>query len=218
MRQLVLACCLGLAASPVTADTLTFDFESQAATFGPDAGRTGALTSLTLANGGLALTITREGGVGFDIVSNTAGQQGKPEGWGASSLDTFFAESSPTAFIINLSGAAEAFSIQLGDYGADEDYWVLQAFSGADATGSLLAASTGTLWSGSGGFVMATAAVAASGITSLRLIAGSEYFAHSIFYDNITVTTASVPEPTTLWLLGAGLLGLAGRAAKRNRP
>ena len=55
------------------ADLVVFDFEDQAATFIYPATRTGTLTTLTMTESGLTVTITREAEGQFDIVSNTGG-------------------------------------------------------------------------------------------------------------------------------------------------
>src|SRR5689334_21775448 len=111
---------LGSAFSPnAQADVLTFDLEKQTATFisPPAMGRTGVLTSLTIPNSGVTLTITRDKGSPFDIVSNTGNQAGKPASWGINSLDPFIEPSN--CWIFNLSQPVTAFSLQLGDYGED---------------------------------------------------------------------------------------------------
>lgn len=206
-----------LAALPAAAAVVTFDFEAQSPTFtSPPAGsRPGALTSLGITSSGLTLTITRESGIHFDLVSNTGNQTGKPAGWGTVSLDPFFAESSNTAFILNFSAPITSFSVEAGDYGGDADTLVVQAFSAADLGGSLVGSSS-TPYSSS--FPTITSGSAGGGsILSVRLIGGSPDFQNSMFYDNITVNTvggAGVPEPGS-WLLVCGSLG--GLALMRLR-
>lgn len=189
------------------ADVVTFDLENQIATFisPPALGRPGALTSLTITNSGVTLSITREGGSPFDIVSNTGNQASKPAGWGVNSLDPFIEPTTP--WIFDLSQPASAFSLELGDYGEDADTWTLQAFSGANGTGSLLASATGNY-----GLQLFPAidvpSVSAAGILSLKLSGGSDFagFADSVFLDNIQVTApSSVPEPSAFILLATAL-------------
>ena len=206
-----------LVALPAAAAIVTFDFESESPTFTspPDGSRPGALTTLGITASGLTLTITRESGIAFDLVSNTGTQAGKPAGWGTVSLDPFFAESSPTAFILNFSAPITSFSVEAGDYGGDADTLLVQAFSAADLGGSLVDSSSTPYDSSFTNIITGTAG--GGSILSVRLIGGSPDFQNSMFYDNITVDTggaAGVPEPGT-WLLVAGSLG--GFALIRRR-
>jgi hypothetical protein len=62
--------------------------------------------------------------------------------------------------------------------------------------------------------------VAAANIASVRFIGGSSDFPNSLFSDNIVVNTSdvtAVPEPTTLFLLGTGLMGVAARARRKRQ-
>lgn len=201
------------------ADTVNFDFESQPATFTspPQGTRPGALTSLTMSMSGLSVTITRPGSQ-FDIVDNSGNQAGKPASYGSRSLDPFFDSSSNTPFIANFSQNVTSVSIDMGDYGGDIDNLVLEAYSGANGTGTLLASATGVLIPG-GGFDTMTLSVTAPGIMSLRFVGGSPSFPNSVFYDNLNVTFSpqtSVPEPATMVLLGTGLAGLCGAVRRRR--
>jgi PEP-CTERM motif len=200
------------------AETVKFDFENQTATFisPPALGRPGALTSLTLTNSGWTLTVLRQGRIPFDIVSNTGNQAGKPAGWAIKSLDPFIEPTAP--WIFNLSLPATAFSLELGDYGEDVDTWTLQAFSGANGTGSLLASATGNY--GLQAFpTINIPSVNSAAILSLMLIGGSDAagFPDSVFLDNIQVTAPSlVPEPSTFLLLATVLFGTMLRKRVMN--
>jgi hypothetical protein len=200
------------------ADPIVFSFEEQ-----PPTSRTGALTSLSLTNGGLTLDITRPGSV-FDIVDNTSPSQvDKPPSWGVRSLDPFFAETSATPFNLNFSTALRSLSVEFGDYGADfPDRLALAGYSGLNGTGTLVASilvpfDAATLPA------FATATITSSApFRSARMIGGTPSFPNSVFYDNLTAEV--VPEPTTLVLLGTGVLVVAGsrfrhrRARRRGAP
>lgn len=198
------------------ADTVTFNFEP----LFPSAQ--GSMTRVSFIQSGLTLTLTREFGGRFDIFNNGA-EPNFPQAWGARSLAPF--SSAGTAFVANFSEGVSAVSIEMGDFGQDEDVTLLQAFSGEDATGTLIGTAIATLPGGAVGFTSVSLSVPVAGIRSVRFIGGSAAYPNSVLYDNINVTfgpvgpTQPVPEPTTMALLGIGLAGVAlkkSRAGKRQ--
>src|ERR1035438_7277443 len=136
MRYLAVLLTLAGAFSAQAASVL-FDFEGFTPTFTSpaDSTRTGALTSLVMNGGGLTVTISRPGGVAFDLVSNTGDQSGKPSSWGNVSLDPFF-DPSNSGWIVDFSVPVSSFSIQYGDYGQDSDTLTATAFAGVGGTGT----------------------------------------------------------------------------------
>lgn len=197
--------------------TLTFDFESLAATAVP---RTGAYTSLSMTNGGLTMTLSRVSGVGFDIVGNTGGQSGKPAGWGLRSLDPFFNTSvAGDYWIANFSSAILGFSAETGDYGGDNDDPVfMAAHSGLSAAGATIASSS-TSWGTSAFPSFASLGVTGTGIMSVTF-GSSGAFPNSLFWDNLRVETAppSVPDSGGVALLvGLGMLALVAGKSRLRR-
>lgn len=200
------------------ATTAIFDFESSTPTFTTGGSRTGALTSLALADSGLMLTITRPG-TAFDLVSNSSpGQDGKPAGWGNVSLDPFF-DVNPSSFIFDFSTAIDSLSLEFGDYGGDDDTLFVDLYSGLGGTGTLLA-SVSTPY-GTAGFPTAgTLTASSAGTLSAVVRGGSAAFPNSVFYDNVSATfdtrVAAVPESSSWAMLISGI-GLVGMTMRRRR-
>jgi len=212
-RSIIVATALLFTAVQAQAAPIIYDFEGEATT-----GTSGALTVLVLTEGGVTMTLTRELSTPFDIddLSPFVGL-GVPASWGSRSLDPFFADFSPTAFIADFSIPLASFSIEAGDFTpSDIDFLQIQAYSGPNATGVLLDTFISPLccFSGSPVFEFLSGSVTGSNIASVRFIGGSTIFPNSMYYDNITVD--AVPEPASLLLLGTGLAGGVRRWRKRR--
>lgn len=193
-----------------------FDFEDEPFTFNPPEDRPGALSSLVMTKGGITITITRQSGVAFDLVQNIP-PQAKPASWGNISLDPFFNIANGNIFRATFSVPVSFVSIDAGDYGADTDNFLLEAFSGPNSTGTLLDSDTFVLEPDGTNFTFDTGSVSAEGIRSIQFVGGSTDAPHSMFYDNITVLTGplSAPEPGTLALLSVGV-GMSGFLLRRK--
>jgi hypothetical protein len=166
------------------------------------------LTSVSQTVDGITMTITRPGTT-FEIRDI----DGVPASYGDRTLYPFN-DTSAIPFIINFSTAITGISIDYGDFTpSDLDTLSITAYAGLDATGAVVGSGTsaGCCDTGSG-FQAHTFALAASGIRSIVVLAGSDPFPMSLFLDNFQ--TAAVPEPGTLLLLG---IGLAGAALARRR-
>jgi hypothetical protein len=209
------ACLLLFAAIPAFADMVTFNFEGLA-----DTSDTGHYTSLSQTVDGITMTVTRVGGNHFDII-NLSSSMPSADGWGSSSLSPFF-DTSNSAFIFTFSQPVSAFSVQVGDFGADFDTQSGTAFSGANGTGTALGTFGGT-WGdgdlGNGtGTLPETDSISAAGIGSIVFIGGSSVGPSSLFYDNIMVSTntSTTPEPSSVLLLLTGAAGFAGVRLRRR--
>jgi hypothetical protein len=188
--------------SVMYADTLTFNFEGAATTTG------GALTTYTETHSGVTMTLTRPGS-SFDI-TDLAGNAGVPASYGSRTLDPFANDTSNTPFIANFSALITSASISMGDFvPSDTDTILLEAFSGANGTGTLLSSDSVTCCDVGTGFVFTTVSVSAGTIGSLEFIGGSSDFPNSTYDDNIVVTTAvgAVPEPGSIVLLATMIGG-----------
>lgn len=205
LSSLAIGVALLSAAAPTAAraDVVTLTFEG--------IGLQTGTTSLVLTSGGLTATLTRPGGA-FAITDLSFGVgDGVPVSWGTRTLDPF-ANTANLPFLLNFSQGITGLSIQMGDFGADDDVLLLQLFSGADATGTLLGTASIGLPGGGSAFSFQTPSVSsATPALSARFIGGSSSFPNSVFYDNITATfgaTTATPEPATLALMASGLIGI----------
>jgi len=141
---------LGIIGSADAATLITFDdlpatinSEVPAAdtSSGFKAERTGALMNLQFVVAGVTVTVSRAGGVPFDIVDNSSlvSQQGKDPSFGSRSLDPFINTTSFAPFIFSFSTPIKVFSVLAGDYGGnDTDFMVLTAHANAGGTGPAL--------------------------------------------------------------------------------
>jgi hypothetical protein len=185
-----------------------FDFESQSGTESP----VGALTSLSMTNTGLTMTISRQGGTAFDVVENINSQSGKPASWGRMSL-TPFIDASGGAFICDFSTGINFFSVEAGDYGADSDDIVLEAWTGLGGTGTLIGTANNSFGVSAFPTVATTGGVIGGTALSIVMKGGSTDFPNSLFWDNINAT-AAVPEPASFAIVGVGALALLRRKRK----
>ena len=185
-------------AAPSSHAAIVFDFSSAATT---------NYTSLTQTTDGLTLTLQREAGASFFVLDIDA-----PFG----NALTPFLDTTNTAFIGNFSSPQSTVSIDFGDFApSDADIMLLQIFSGLNATGTLLDSASIACCEVGSGFVGGTLTLTGTGINSIRFIGGSLEFPNSLFYDNITVSANSVPEPGSLALFSLGLVGAS--IARRYR-
>ncbi|MBO6513892.1 MAG: PEP-CTERM sorting domain-containing protein [Phycisphaerales bacterium] len=199
-----------LAFSGATAHGANFDFEDQIAT-SIGGIRTGAWTSLSMTNDGIGLTIYRTSGAAFDIFPNDAfgtdPDDNPPPSWGDNSWDPFWDVGQPDdVIVLNFSSLVTGFSIDVGDFGADDDFITINGFSGLDGTGALVDSAADVLAVSTVNWTGTTMSMTGE-FRSITIESGPD-FRNSIFLDNIRVT--KVPAPSALAMIGLGAL-TAGR-------
>jgi hypothetical protein len=186
----VLPILLGGFAGSASAASYKFDFESI-----PDPQS--LRTSLTLTNGPIQVTITRSSGTQFNI----ANVSGAPTTWESGFLSPFFNETVFDYFIFNVNVPFSAVTAEAGDSNFDSDDIDLKLYDQTSGNGNLVGSDSQTRALGTQ-FNIATllSAPAASAAESFT-IQGIGSTGHSVFYDNIVVTTddqhtpSSVPGP-----------------------
>ena len=192
--------------------TIIFDFESETATAPPF---TGVLTLHPMTIGGETVTLSRTGGVGFDIVNNAG--FGFPAAFGTRSLIGTIPSAAFPDWLADFSIPVTSTSIDFGDTaaGADDDSPVtLFAFSGLGGTGTLLDSSA-DFWLVIDIFPsFKTITVSSSTPFSSVLFSSGGIFPNTLIWDNIEVEP--IPEPGTIALFGIGMVGLVGAGARRK--
>lgn len=207
-----IATLLGCGLTTTASASILWDFEEQ-----PIASNPTSVPSVVSTQSGVTLTVLKPDGSNLQIwdLSTFAG----PPSWGMRSIGNF--ETTTNPIVLNFSTAVSSFSLQTGDYDADDDSPVtIQAFSGLNGTGSLLGTATADYPAGkdvSLGDVL-TLGIPASGILSVVYTSGGA-FPGSMFIDNVmaSVGTVTTPEPSTLAIASvASLLGLGYLRRRRS--
>ncbi len=157
------------------------------------------------------------GGVSFD---NTGGNEFEVRSKPSSLQPDFFGNvilNSPyntlgNSTIATLDNSTDFVSVTLGDMNGDSDNLFLNAYdSSGNLVGSDFYANPASSYAG---HTLAVSSLSAD-------IAWVEFYGkgannNSVFWDNLTFNeTPAVPEPSSILLLGAGLLGLVGFGRKK---
>lgn len=197
MRTFVIAA-LSAALAATAAPAATIDFNSL--TVGQN------IAGVDL--GGVVIT---RGGEAVEVTSDSPGNSGNTIR-GSVANNTF---TSDNPFRADFTSPVSFVSVQLGDFGADEDNLFLRAFGAND---TFLAATSAVL--GARVQNMLTLALSASGIRYV-LFGSSGDFNNSVYADNLTFTNDSVPPiplpaGAVLLLTALGGLAWAGRRAART--
>ncbi len=195
IKTLAACAALAFAAGAASATTEVFDFEAATAmNYG---------SSLTLTGTNVDLTITRIGGADVEVAFRSA----YPSSWGSHALSPFI-DDHGGAFLLTFSKAITSIGVDVGDFSpSDPDSFTLSAGTGSDSGSQ----------SGSTGFpTFSHLSVTGISSSTAMLSGGSTAFPQSVFWDNITVDVAPVPEPETYALMVGGLLAIGATVRRRQ--
>lgn len=216
--KVAISCALVLGlASLANAVAAFYDFETTPATAGVafNPQFPGSLTTLTLINAGITMTITRMDNSGpeissFDILELSTWSPGPPASWGNRALSPFN-DSSQNAFVFRFSQPISFFTIEVGDYGVDNDTLTVDGYSGNDDTSTLLDSDSVNYGLATFPTLSTGQISSAVGFQSIYVMGGSAGFQNSVYYDDVYAETAAVPEPATLTVIGLGLAAIIRR-------
>lgn len=192
---------------------ITFGFETLDATSGISFTPfwPGSLTSVSETIDGLTVEVTRldedgNEGVPFDI-HDFVGWSPAPDSWGNRALSPFN-DVVLSAFVLRFSELITSFSVEFGDYGADDDTATIEAF---DDDGNFVNSDSVNYGLQNIEFdeVGTLSVFSKTPIRTVYLNGTSGAGNNSLYWDNVTVEV--VPEPATLAALGLGVLALRRR-------
>ncbi len=240
MRLLLRSAALALVLAP-QAYAVSFTFEEIAATRTGGQAPSGGYSSVSSTSDGLTMTVrkvqnkTTPGNYAPSEIFNFDIREFSPApgSWGARSLDpTFNLASNPndddTWWLATFSEPLSSISIEMTDFSPYQDTMRIRAYSGADASGVLVASVSLLASVDSPTF----ATIVHSGQAAFRSVlfrAADQISANGNLVDNINVTRASavcdpefdecppIPEPAAFVLTGFSVGAAALSAALRKR-
>lgn len=196
MKFLAWAC---LMAAPMAVGAVTFTH-----TF--DGLTPGAATELSTS--GLPINLTRLAQPGHSFTVEDVQLLGAVASWGTQAI--LPAPTTADPMVVNLDQLIGRASIEFADFGRDDDTVFLEAYSGIDASGTLLgSASVLRPTALEFGNVQTLELTGLEGARSLRFWSIGEGGTNSLYWDNLTLTV--VPEPGTIAALALGTAWLARR-------
>jgi len=200
LRMMWLAAVLGTLAlgSPASASVITIDFESFAP--GTVVSGPGVFTGITFSGHGGPITVAAA--VPGPTLGGVNDAQGNP-----------FTDNDPFRAAFSFPGQnVTSVSVALGDFDGDDDNLFLRAF---DSSNNLIGSASGFIpASFFGGQTLTVTAPAGVGIARVEF-GSTGAFNNSVYFDNFTIVTAPVPEPTTL--AAFGLVAVGGLSYVRRR-
>lgn len=198
--------------TPVRADLVVIDFEQFSAS------NTEVYSKLDFVQNGVTFSIYRPDNVTFRLTKVGYIPFGEVSlspfnGTGGAGINS--------PFVLEVSAPVRSITVSMGDWGEDADTLKLVGFEGPGLTGRF-ASSEGSLPTGPNNiFTVADVHLRAPSdigyFRSFTLQGGGASFPNSVFYDNITLITASaVPEPSSFLLLSIAGLGYFIRRRRRS--